>query len=191
MPDSERQKLYQLPNLLTLARIILVPVLLGVFLLGGALGDILSVVVFVLAGITDYFDGYLARRLKMESQVGNAFDPIADKLLIITTLALLIHDGTLTGLHLAAAMFVIWREIFVSGLREYIARIDITIPIIRLAKYKTAIQMVALGCLLAAPTGAGYIPNLVMLGLGLFWISVALTLITGFEYLRRANDYIE
>lgn len=178
---------FNLPNLLTLARVAAIPLVL-VSMAAGVSGWLdrdwaqwLAALLFMAASITDYFDGWLARRWQMVSRLGRFLDPIADKLLVASVLLLMCAFGTLSGVHTIAALVILCREIMVSGLREFLAELRVSLPVSSAAKWKTAIQMIALGVLLIGTTG----PSWVMpLGLTLLWISAALTLWTGYDYLR-------
>jgi cardiolipin synthase len=177
-----------LPNLLTLSRIAAIPVLVVFAALGTAWGDMAACVVFALAGITDYFDGKIARDRGVTSSFGRMLDPIADKLLVGAALMLLAGLGRLSHAALYPAIVIMLREIMVSGLREYLAELRIGLPVTRLAKWKTGFQMGALGTLLAGDTGAsviglGVLPVSLIGETGL-WIAAALTLATGWDYLQ-------
>ena len=186
---------FSLPNLLTYARIIAVPALVMSYYLEGYVGRWLSLLIFLIACITDFFDGYLARVWKQTSALGRLLDPIADKLLVATSLMLLVSDYTIGGWSMLAALIILCREIFVSGLREFLAELRVSVPVTRLAKWKTTLQMVAIGFLLVAPAGnslfAGvsvptpvgtWIGPITFIGLTLLWISALVTLYTGYDY---------
>ncbi|MCG8354779.1 MAG: CDP-diacylglycerol--glycerol-3-phosphate 3-phosphatidyltransferase [Kiloniellales bacterium] len=173
-----------LPNLLTLARIAAIPLLVGLLYFEGPTTRWCALVIFVLAGITDYLDGYLARSRAEVSAVGRFLDPIADKLLVASIILMLVANGSITGLVVLPALVILCREILVSGLREYLAEISVPMPVSRLAKWKTAIQMVALGFLIVGDAGPAAIPVQMIGELGL-WGAALLTLITGNDYLRR------
>lgn len=172
-----------LPNFLTLARIALVPMLYLCMQTPGIWGNVLAVLVFILAGVSDFFDGFLARRLNAQSDFGRMFDPIADKLIVATALLLLVAQDTIVGFHVIAAVIILCREILVSGMREYLSQTRIKLPVSGLAKYKTGFQMVAIGILLAAPP-VFQIPFARELAFILLWFTVALTLMTGYKYVR-------
>lgn len=145
---------------------------------------------FAIASITDFFDGYLARIWKQTSTIGRMLDPIADKLLVSAILLLLAADGTIAGWTLWAAIIILCREILVSGLREYLAELKVSVPVSRLAKWKTTAQMVALAFLLAGPAGDKIIPYVTQIGIGLLWISAILTLYTGWDYFRAGLKHV-
>jgi CDP-diacylglycerol--glycerol-3-phosphate 3-phosphatidyltransferase/cardiolipin synthase len=174
-----------LPNVLTYLRILAVPaVVLCLFLIRGDLGRWWALGVFVGACITDWLDGYLARVWDQQSLLGRVLDPIADKLLVGTTLLMLAHDNTINGPHVAAAVIILCREILVSGLREFLAELNKHIHVTPLAKWKTTVQMVALGVLLAGPAGDKIVPGITIAGLVMLWMAALLTLWTGYDYLK-------
>jgi CDP-diacylglycerol--glycerol-3-phosphate 3-phosphatidyltransferase/cardiolipin synthase len=174
-----------LPNVLTYLRILAVPaVVLCLFLIRGDLGRWWALGVFVGACITDWLDGYLARVWDQQSLLGRVLDPIADKLLVGTTLLMLAHDNTINGVHVAAAVIILCREILVSGLREFLAELNKRIHVTPLAKWKTTVQMVALGVLLAGPAGDKMVPGITVAGFVMLWIAALLTLWTGYDYLK-------
>ena len=179
--------LTDLPNLLTLSRIAAIPVLVALVAWGTALGDILGCLVFAIAAITDYFDGKLARDRAQTSDLGRMLDPIADKLLVAAVLLMLVADQTISSWSIWAAIVILCREILVSGLREYLAGIRISLPVSRLAKWKTGFQMGALGTLLAGDSGARVIGleflPVTLIGAVLLWAAALLTLLTGWDYL--------
>jgi cardiolipin synthase len=180
--------LTDLPNLLTLSRIAAIPVLVATAAIGTPWGDMASCVVFALAGITDYFDGKIARDRGVTSSFGRMLDPIADKLLVGAALMVLAGLGRLSLAALYPAIVILLREIMVSGLREYLAELRIGLPVTKLAKWKTGFQMGALGTLLAGDTGAsviglGWLPVSLIGEVGL-WIAAVLTLATGWDYLQ-------
>ena len=181
----------QIPNYLTMFRIASVVVVYLSFYVAAPLGHWLAVVVFALGAITDFFDGYLARKFDAMSDFGRMFDPIADKLMVLICLVMLISADVITLAHLPAALIIIAREILVSGMREFLNGREVTLPVSALAKYKTSLQMVALGCLLAGPTGDALLPGLLTLGLALLWLSALLTVITGYDYLRAGLRHMQ
>lgn len=184
-----------LPNMLTYGRIIAVPLVVLCFFIEGRLESSdfarwTALGLFAIASITDFFDGYLARIWKQTSTIGRMLDPIADKLLVSAILLLLAADGTIAGWTLWAAIIILCREILVSGLREYLAELKVSVPVSRLAKWKTTAQMVALAFLLAGPAGDKIIPYLTQIGIGLLWISAILTLYTGWDYFRAGLKHV-
>ncbi len=177
-----------LPNLLTISRIAAIPVLVVFAALGRPWADLAACLIFAAAGITDYFDGKIARDRGVTSSFGRMLDPIADKLLVGAALMLLAGLGRLSQAALYPAIVIMLREIMVSGLREYLAELRVGLPVTRLAKWKTGFQMGALGTLLAGDTGAsviglGVLPVSLIGEIGL-WVAAALTLATGWDYLR-------
>ena len=172
-----------LPNILTLSRIAVIPALIASFFVPGDLGNWIAFGIFTLAAITDYFDGYFARTFKASSQLGKFLDPIADKLIVASVIVLLSGFGVIKGLHLLAAIIILCREILVSGLREFLSDLKVSVPVTRLAKWKTAVQLVALSTLLIGDAAPPWFPALDA-GLVLLWLAAVLTLYTGYDYLR-------
>lgn len=173
-----------LPNLLTLARIAAIPAIIALLYLDSDPARWTALAVYAAACITDYFDGMLARRQNLVSPLGRFLDPIADKLLVAAILLMLVANHDIDSLSVLAAIIILCREILVSGLREYLAELHVRMPVSRLAKWKTTVQMVALGVLLLGPAG----PTALMLpavGLVLLWVAALLTCITGYDYLTR------
>ncbi len=184
-----------LPNILTYARIVAVPLVVLCFFLEGHLKSSdtarwWALGLFAAASITDFFDGYLARMWKQTSNIGRMLDPIADKLLVSAILLLLAADGTIAGWTLWAAIIILCREILVSGLREYLADLKVSVPVSQLAKWKTTVQMVALAFLLAGPAGDKILPYTTETGLVLLWVSAILTLYTGWDYFRAGIKHM-
>ena len=176
--------MWNLPNILTMMRIALVPLLAAFFYLEGDLGHWLAFSIYTVACITDFFDGYLARVLKQSSELGGMLDPIADKLLICTVLMVLIWDGIIGDWTLPAAIIIMCREFLVSGMREFLANTQVKMPVSNLAKWKTTAQMLSLGFLLCGPAGDKVLPYNTEIGITLLWISAVLTLITGYGYMK-------
>ncbi|ANG95563.1 MULTISPECIES: CDP-diacylglycerol--glycerol-3-phosphate 3-phosphatidyltransferase [Brucella] len=184
-----------LPNILTYGRIIAVPLVVLCFFVEGRLQSSdtsrwTALAIFAIASITDFFDGYLARIWQQTSTIGRMLDPIADKLLVSACLLLLAADGTIAGWTLWAAIIILCREILVSGLREYLAELKVSVPVSQLAKWKTTAQMVALAFLLAGPAGDKVLPYTTEMGIGLLWISAILTLYTGWDYFRAGLKHV-
>ena len=142
------------------------------------------------AAITDFFDGYLARAWSQQSSLGRMLDPIADKLLVAAVLLTLAADRTIVGAALVAAIVILCREILVSGLREYLAELRVSVPVTRLAKWKTTLQLVAVGFLIAGPAGDAIVPVVTRVGITLLWLSALLTLYTGWDYLRAGLHHL-
>ena len=168
------------PNLLTLGRVALIPALVACFYLHGDWARYLAAAVFAVAATTDYFDGYLARIWRQQTPFGRWLDPIADKLLVAATILMLVGFDRAP---LLPSLVILLREITVSGLREYMAEVSVGLPVSRLAKWKTAVQMVAIGVLIVGDAGPGALPvhGIGVLGL---WLAALLTLVTGYDYLR-------
>jgi cardiolipin synthase (CMP-forming) len=176
-----------LPNLLTYLRILAVPaIVLILFLVIGDAGRWWALAIYIGACITDWLDGFLARVWRQQSTLGRMLDPIADKLLVGTTLLMLTYDNTLDGPAVGAAAIILCREILVSGLREFLAELNVKVHVTQLAKWKTTLQMVALGILIAGPAGDRILPGVTRVGLAMLWVAALLTLWTGFDYLKAA-----
>ncbi len=175
---------FSIPNLLTYARIVAVPLVAAAFYVHGDVGRWIAFALFAAASITDWFDGYLARAWKQQSALGRMLDPIADKLLVAVCLLVLVHEGTITDMSMWAAVIILMREIFVSGLREFLAELRVSVPVSWLAKWKTTLQLLAIGFLLAGPAGDTVLPYCSEIGLILLWISALITLYTGYDYFR-------
>ena len=185
--------LKKIPNILTIGRIIIVPFFVLAFYLPGFYGDLTACVLFVVASFTDFLDGMLARMMEEESKLGELLDPIADKIIVATALILLVMSGTIKHYEVIAAIIILTREILISGLREFLARGQIKLPVTNLAKLKTFLQMVAIALLLTGETGNKILNfqdyNAQTIGIILLWLSAFLTLYTGYEYLRKGIDH--
>jgi cardiolipin synthase (CMP-forming) len=184
-----------LPNLLTYGRIAAVPVVVGCMYWSGILDGGLwwrwvALAVFIAAAITDILDGYLARSWGQQSALGRMLDPIADKLLVSSSLLMLAAVDTIRGWSLLAAVVILCREILVSGLREYLAELRVSVPVTRLAKWKTTAQLVAVGFLLAGEAGDAVVPVITSIGLSLLWLSAIVTLYTGYDYFRAGLRHV-
>lgn len=184
-----------LPNMLTYARIVAVPAVVAAMywqsiLDGGLWLRWVALAIFIAAGITDILDGYLARMWDQQTSFGRMLDPIADKLLVSSCLLMLAADGTIRGWSLWAAIVILCREILVSGLREYLAELRVSVPVTRLAKWKTTLQLVAIGFLLAGDAGDLIVPIISNVGLTLLWLSALLTLYTGWDYFRAGFRHL-
>jgi len=176
--------LINLPNYLTYGRIALIPLLVATFYFPGDLADWLALGIFALAGITDFFDGYLARAMRSQSALGAMLDPIADKLLVGAAIIMLVYSRRIDGLHVLPAVIILCREFLVSGLREFLAAVKVRMPVSLLAKWKTTGQMIALGFLLAGEAGDKVVWMNHEIGIAGLWIAAILTLYTGYDYLR-------
>lgn len=179
-----------LPNVLTYGRIVAVPALVAcLFFLHGDVARWSAFGLFIAASLTDWLDGYIARAWQQQSTLGRMLDPIADKLLVATTLLMLTHINTIYSWHVWAAVIILCREILVSGLREFLVELNVKIHVTQLAKWKTSLQMVALAVLLAGPAGDKIVPVVSSSGLALLWLAALLTLWTGYDYLKAAVRY--
>ena len=185
--------LKKIPNILTIGRIIIVPFFVLAFYLPGFYGDLTACVLFIIASFTDFLDGMLARMMGEESKLGELLDPIADKIIVATALILLVMSGTIRHYEVIAAIIILTREILISGLREFLARGQIKLPVTNLAKLKTFLQMVAIALLLTGETGNKILNfqdyNAQTIGIILLWLSAFLTLYTGYEYLIKGIDH--
>jgi len=185
--------LKKIPNILTIGRIIIVPFFVLAFYLPGFYGDLTAFALFVIASFTDFLDGMLARMMGEESKLGELLDPIADKIIVATALILLVMSGTIRHYEVIAAIIILTREILISGLREFLARGQIKLPVTNLAKLKTFLQMLAIALLLTGETGNKILNfqdyNAQTIGIILLWLSAFLTLYTGYEYLRKGIDH--
>lgn len=186
-PDSDRKRatmLTNLPNLLTYARIAAVPALVATFFFTGEAAQWLALALFAAAGVTDFLDGYLARAMSQQSRLGKMLDPIADKLLVAAAILMLVAAERIAGVSVLAAVVILSREIAVSGLREFLATAAVGLPVTRLAKWKTTLQMVAIGFLLAGQAGERVFAYTHEIGTAGLWLAAVLTLYTGYDYLR-------
>ncbi len=191
-----------LPNILTAIRILIIPILVLVLYLPGIISKLIAAILFVFAAITDYFDGYLARSMHAQSNFGRCLDPIADKLIVIVAIVMLIGFSNQDPWIVIPGLIIICREILVSGLREFLAELHVGMPVSKLAKYKTAVQMTAITLLLLGEKGTSYIVYywfgalieisakmllisfIVLVGKILFILAALLTVVTGYSYLR-------
>jgi len=192
-----------LPNILTCARIAAIPVVVGCIYAQAIMDGPLwlrwvALAVFIAAAVTDFLDGYYARIWDQHSAFGRMLDPIADKLLVASCLLMLAADGIIHGWTLWAAIVILCREILVSGLREYLAALRVSVPVTKLAKWKTTAQLVAIGFLLAGDAGDQMVgaivpqlgPVVTQLGLLLLWISAIFTIYTGWDYFRAGIHHL-
>mgnify|MGYP000722314395 FL=1 len=184
----------KIPNILTIGRIIIVPFFVISFFLPGFYGEIIPFLLFILASFTDFLDGLLARLYKEESKLGELLDPIADKIIVSTALILLVMNETIQNYEVIAAIIILTREILISGLREFLADVQIKIPVSNLAKSKTFIQMFSIAILLTGETGNKIINfedyNAQTVGISLLWLSAFLTLYTGYDYVRKGIEHV-
>ena len=185
---------FKIPNILTIGRIIIVPFFVVSFFLPGFYGEIIPFLLFILASFTDFLDGLLARLYKEESKLGELLDPIADKIIVSTALILLVMNETIQNYEVIAAIIILTREILISGLREFLADVQIKMPVSSLAKVKTFIQMFSIAILLTGETGNKIINfedyNAQTIGIVLLWLSAFLTLYTGYDYVRKGIEHV-
>jgi cardiolipin synthase len=183
-----------LPNILTYARIAAIPVVVGCIFAQYKEGPLwlrwVALAVFIAAGVTDYLDGYYARIWDQQSAFGRMLDPIADKLLVASCLLMLAADNSIQGWTLWAAIVILCREILVSGLREYLAALRVSVPVTKLAKWKTTVQLVAIGFLIAGEAGDAIVPSTTLIGIVLLWMSAIVTIYTGWDYFRAGIHHL-
>ena len=183
----------KIPNILTIGRIIVVPIFIGTFYLSVAMGDWIPFFIFILASFTDFLDGLLARLYKEESKLGELLDPIADKIIVGSALVLLVMDDTIKNYEVIAAIIIMIREILISGLREFLAKVQVAIRVSKLAKFKTFIQMFSIAILLTGESGNKLFNfgdyNLHTFGIILLWLSAFLTIYTGYDYIRKGIEH--
>ncbi len=199
--------MFALPNALTIMRIVLVPVFAVAFVMPGDVARLVAFLVFALAGISDWLDGFAARKLKAGSDFGRMLDPIADKVLVAVALMMLVAEGTFrrvnpeTGasvfslLRLVPALIILAREILVSGLREFLAGTRVSVPVTTVAKFKTAVQMIAIGAMILTPLVGEYAPDLpaktyLAVAYVMLWVAAALTVYTGVIYFRNGMAHL-
>jgi cardiolipin synthase (CMP-forming) len=199
-PLAPVSKVWNLPNILTYGRILAVPLVAGLLLwtdkaalltgLGVEAARWVALGIYVVAAITDFFDGYLARKWQQQSALGKMLDPIADKVLVAVILLVLCGDQILRGGHVWAAIIILAREVLVSGLREFLGLLRVSVPVTQIAKWKTTVQLVAIGFLIAGPAGDTLIPGVTWVGIIGLWIAAALTLYTGYDYFRAGLRHV-
>lgn len=181
--------MYNLPNILTISRIVVIPVIFLSVYIHNVWWSLLTAILFVIAAVTDYFDGYFARSRNEISVFGRLLDPIADKLLVFAALLIILANKMVHPISYIPVMVILCREVLVSGLREFLANVQVSLPVTKLAKWKTGFQMTALSMILFK-----YIPGLIFFGyLGevLLWVAGTLTFITGYEYFQKSLDYVK
>jgi cardiolipin synthase len=199
--------MFALPNALTILRILLVPIFVVAFMLPGDVARLVAFAVFALAGISDWLDGFAARKLKAGSDFGRMLDPIADKVLVAVALMMLVAEGTfrrvnpetgvsvLSLLKLVPALIILAREILVSGLREFLAGTRVSVPVTAVAKFKTAVQMIAIGAMILTPLADVFVPGIPSMSYAwvayiLLWVAAALTVYTGVIYFRNGMAHL-
>lgn len=192
LPDAIRRRgPWSLPNLLTYGRILAIPALVAIlFWPRDDWMRWIALAIYTLAAITDYLDGWIARAWSQQSAIGRMLDPIADKLLVAALLLMLVADGTIYGWTLWAAIVILCREILVSGLREFLAELKVSVPVSKVAKWKTTAQLFALGFLIAGPAGDKVLPGNTQLGIILLWAAAGLTIYTGWDYFNAGIRHL-
>jgi CDP-diacylglycerol--glycerol-3-phosphate 3-phosphatidyltransferase len=185
-----------LPNLLTLSRILAVPILVFLLWRPQPIDYAITFILYCVVGLTDYLDGYLARAQGLTSRLGQFLDPIADKIMVAAVIVMLVssrnHSGDpiIHSFHIVPALIILLREIIVCGLREFLAPLNVSVPVSKLAKWKTTLQLVALGALILG----GALPQYEWVhttGLACLWAAAGLTLITGYDYLRIGLKHMD
>lgn len=183
--------LRQLPNILTVSRIVLLPVLIGLFFVPGLLAAWIALAIYIFCAVTDFFDGYLARKYGTTSGFGTFLDPISDKIFVASLILALATFDRLDGFWMIPAIIILGREFMVSGLREYLGAKNIKVPVSRLAKWKTGFQMTALGFLVMGDYGNYLVPHTLLIGQVLLAIAAVITVITGWNYLKAGLVHID
>lgn len=183
-------KVWNLPNILTYGRIVAVPLVAGLLMWGGNSARWVALAIYIAAAISDFFDGYLARKWQQQSSLGRMLDPIADKVLVAVVLLVLSSEGILDGGHRWAAIVILSREVLVSGLREYLGELRVSVPVTKIAKWKTTVQLLSVGFLIAGPAGDVFYPFVTRIGIGMLWIAAGLTLYTGYDYFRAGIRHV-
>ncbi len=182
---------WSLPNLLTYGRIAAVPAVVALLFWPHDEGwRWLAVGIYVAAAVTDYLDGWVARAWSQYSAIGRMLDPIADKLLVASCLMMLVAVGDIAGVSIWAAIIILCREILVSGLREFLAELKVSVPVSQVAKWKTALQLIAVGVLIAGPAGDKLIPFASKIGIALLWAAAVLTIYTGWDYFNAGIRHL-
>ena len=180
------------PNILTLSRIGAIPLIIATFYIDSNIGNWIGLAVLIYAGVTDFFDGFVARAMAQQSAFGQFLDPIADKLLVGSLLVMLVAFDRIPGVAVLPAIVILCREILVSGLREFLAGVEISMPVSRLSQWKTTLQMIMLGFLIVGPAGPTFGKfSTTEIGIAGLWMAAILTLITGYDYLRVGLRYVE
>ena len=182
-------KIYTIPNIITFIRIFLIPIILYLLFSENPNIVLIAGLLFIVSSISDYFDGYLARTLNQSSKLGTLLDPIADKLLIASVIVVLVDTGVISNIHVVPAIIILLREIAISGLREFLAKLNTDMPVSKLAKYKTTFQMVSLSILIIS---LGFELNDLLWNIGLItlWIAALITLVSGYNYMVKGLKHI-
>ena len=196
--------MFALPNALTVLRIVLVPLFVIAFVIPGDAARLVAFGIFVIAGVSDWLDGFAARKLKAGSDFGRMLDPIADKVLVAVALMMLVAEGLFTQikpngmlslLKLVPALIILSREILVSGLREFLSGLHVSVPVTAVAKFKTAVQMVAIGAMILTPLADIYLPGVpsltyAFIAYAMLLVAAALTVYTGVIYFRSGMAHL-
>ena len=182
-------KIYTIPNIITFIRIFLIPIILYLLFSENPNIVLIAGLLFIVSSISDYFDGYLARTLNQSSKLGTLLDPIADKLLIASVIVVLVDTGVISNIHVVPAIIILLREIAISGLREFLAKLNTDMPVSKLAKYKTTFQMVSLSILIIS---LGFELNDLLWNIGLItlWVAAIITLLSGYNYMVKGLKHI-
>ena len=182
-------KIYTIPNIITFIRIFLIPIILYLLFSENPNIVLIAGLLFIVSSVSDYFDGYLARTLNQSSKLGTLLDPIADKLLIASVIVVLVDTGVISNIHVVPAIIILLREIAISGLREFLAKLNTDMPVSKLAKYKTTFQMVSLSILIIS---LGFELNDLLWNIGLItlWIAALITLLSGYNYMVKGLKHI-
>ena len=182
-------KIYTIPNIITFIRIFLIPIILYLLFSENPNIVLIAGLLFIISSVSDYFDGYLARTLNQSSKLGTLLDPIADKLLIASVIVVLVDTGVISNIHVVPALIILLREIAISGLREFLAKLNTDMPVSKLAKYKTTFQMVSLSILIIS---LGFELNDLLWNIGLItlWIAAIITLLSGYNYMAKGLKHI-
>ncbi|MEL0248003.1 MAG: CDP-diacylglycerol--glycerol-3-phosphate 3-phosphatidyltransferase [Pelagibacteraceae bacterium] len=182
-------KIYTIPNIITFIRIFLIPIILYLLFSENPNIVLIAGLLFIVSSVSDYFDGYLARTLNQSSKLGTLLDPIADKLLIASVIVVLVDTGVISNIHVVPAIIILLREIAISGLREFLAKLNTDMPVSKLAKYKTTFQMVSLSILIIS---LGFELNDLLWNIGLItlWIAAIITLLSGYNYMVKGLKHI-
>ena len=182
-------KIYTIPNIITFIRIFLIPIILYLLFSENPNIVLIAGLLFIISSVSDYFDGYLARTLNQSSKLGTLLDPIADKLLIASVIVVLVDTGVISNIHVVPAIIILLREIAISGLREFLAKLNTDMPVSKLAKYKTTFQMISLSILIIS---LGFELNDLLWNIGLItlWIAAIITLLSGYNYMAKGLKHI-
>ena len=182
-------KIYTIPNIITFIRIFLIPIILYLLFSENPNIVLIAGLLFIVSSVSDYFDGYLARTLNQSSKLGTLLDPIADKLLIASVIVVLVDTGVISNIHVVPAIIILLREIAISGLREFLAKLNTDMPVSKLAKFKTTFQMVSLSILIIS---LGFELNDLLWNIGLItlWIAAIITLLSGYNYMVKGLKHI-